>query len=57
MNQKDFAQERKFKSQAMWSNTLPLDGAMIMKGVPNRHGTLLWYKDGDSKLDTPKEVN
>ncbi len=41
----------------MWSNMLPLDGDMIVKGVLNRHSTLLWYKDGDSRLDTPKEMN
>jgi hypothetical protein len=41
----------------MWSNMLPLDGDMIVKGVLNRRSTLLWYKDGDSRLDTSKEVN
>lgn len=50
MDQKDFVRERKFKSQAMWSNMLQLDGDIIMKGVPNRYSNSIGYNDGDSEL-------
>jgi hypothetical protein len=45
-------QESGYVVQSLW-----LDGDMIMKGVSKWHSTLLGYKDGDSDLDTPKEVN